>query len=55
MIYTATALASKIGRSVKMLADAFADDDHYLNAAANFPNMPPATINDALNSNSLTD
>ena len=47
--YSATALTAKIGRNIRMFTDTFTDNDHYLSAAANFPNMPPETIKDARN------
>ena len=53
--YLANVLAAKIGRNIIILADTFANDDYYLSAATNFPNMSPTTINDVLNGNLLTD
>ena len=49
--YLATTLTSKIEMSIKMFADTFADEDHYLSASVNFPSIPLATINDILNGN----
>ena len=51
--WLATTITSKIGRNVKILAKTFTNDDYYLSAATNFPNMPPATMNDELNRNWL--
>ena len=53
--YLAAVLTAKIGRSIRILADAFDDDDHCISATANFLNMPQATTNDALHGNWLTD
>ena len=43
-----TVLTARIDRNIEMLADTFANDDHCVSAAVNFPSTPPATINDAL-------
>ena len=48
-------LTSKIGRNIKNFAKIFANDDHYLRADENFPNIPPENINDSLNGKLLTD
>ena len=49
--YSATALASKISRNIKINADTFTDDEHYLKVATNFRNTLTATINDTLKVN----
>ena len=50
---TSSALTTKIGRNMKMLANDFANDDHYINLAANFPTIEPETIINMLNGNGL--
>ena len=40
---------------VRILAETFADYDHYISAAENFPKMPLETIKDVLNGNWLAD
>ena len=52
--YLAIALVAKIGRNIKILADNFTDDDHYLSTSANVTIMPPATNNYVINGNLLT-
>ena len=46
--YPATTLAVKIGRRIRIFADTFADDNHYLSVALNFPSMLLVTINNTL-------
>ena len=52
---SATALAVRIGRNIKMLTKTFANYDHCISAAANFPITPQAIVNDALNCNWLNE
>ena len=49
--FSVNALSARICRDIKMLADIFANDYHYISAAVNFPTILTATINDALNCN----
>ena len=46
---TSSALTTKISRNMKILANAFANDDHYTSIAANVLIIKPATIIDTLN------
>ena len=46
---TSSALETKIHRSMKMLAKTFANDDHCISVAANFPTITSVTIIDTLN------
>ena len=48
---TVTTLAAKIGRKIKMIADTFTEDNHYLSTSTNFISAPPATINNKINGN----
>ena len=44
-----SAPTTKIDRSMKMIANTFANDDHYISVAVNLPTIIPATITDTLN------
>ena len=49
--YSATTLTENIDIKIKMFAETFADDDYYLSADVNFPNMLLETIKDTGNGN----
>ena len=53
--YSDATLVSNTCRNIKIFADDFTDDDHYLSTATNFPNIPLTIINEVLNGKYLTD